>query len=42
MVGGETVTTEMLGHVSQINIQRISIYVFGTIKASSGEYRHVC
>ena len=31
----------MLGHISQINTQRISIYTFRTIKASSSEYRLV-
>ena len=36
----KTLTTGMLAHVSQISTQRISIYVFCTIKASSGEYRH--
>ena len=30
---------EMLGHVSQINIQRISIYTFRSIKATSGIYK---
>ena len=35
-------TTEMLGHVSEINNQRISVYIFCTIKVSSGEYIHVC
>ena len=29
----------ILGHVSQINTQRTSIFMFGTIKASSGECR---
>ena len=45
MVGGEalqiTLTTGMLEHVSQINTQRICIHIFHTIKASSGEYRHI-
>ena len=45
MVGGETLyltlTLGMLGQVSQINAQRISLYIFCTIKASSGEHRHV-
>ena len=38
MVGGQTLQvtlkTVMLGHISQINTQRISIYKFRTIKAS--------
>ena len=34
-------TTGILGHVSQINTLRISIYIFRTIKKSSREYRHV-
>ena len=34
-------TTGMLGHVSQISTQRISIYIFLTIKVSSREYKHV-
>ena len=41
MLGGETLqialTTGILGHVSQINTQRISIIIFHTIKASSEE-----
>ena len=47
MVGGETLyitlTTGILGHVSQVNTERISlckyIYMFRTIKVSSGEIR---
>ena len=42
MVGRETLqitlTTGLLSHVSQINTQRIFIYLFRTIKSSSGEY----
>ena len=45
IVGGDkfeiTLTTVIFGHVLQINTQRISIYVFYTIKESSGEYRLV-
>ena len=41
MVGGETlyITLKMgiLGQDPQINNERISIYIFRTIKASSGE-----
>ena len=29
--------TEMLGHFSQINTERISVHIFHTIEASSGE-----
>ena len=46
MVGGETLyitlTTGIFGPISQINTQRISLYIFRTIKPSSGEYRLVC
>ena len=31
----------MRGHISQVNTQRISIHLFRTIKASSGDYRYV-
>ena len=36
-----TLTTGILGHISQINTRRISLDIFRTIKASSGEYRHL-
>ena len=36
-----TLATGILGHVLPINTEKISIYVFHTIKASSGEYRLV-
>ena len=33
-----TLTAGILGHDSQINTLRISVYIFRTIKASPGKY----
>ena len=45
MMGGETllitITMAILGDASQLNTQRNSIYIFRTIKASTGEVTYI-